>query len=74
MRKKIPWSNSDELEPHELAMKTLAQRYMDSTKLVTDQLITIHRLTGATSGEIVEAVSNKFSIAPPNSRANWRPC
>jgi GTPase SAR1 family protein len=65
MRKRIPWSHSEELEPHELAMKTLAQRYMDSTKLVTERLIEINRLTGATTGEIVETASKKFSITAP---------
>jgi len=65
MRKRIPWSHSEELQPHELAMKTLAQRYMDSTKLVTERLIVTNRLTGATTGEIVEAASKKFSITAP---------
>ncbi len=69
MRKRIPWGNADELEPHELAMKTLAQHYMDGTKLVTDRLIEINRLTGATSGEIVEAASKNFSIAAPLDEA-----
>jgi hypothetical protein len=65
MRKRIPWGNSDELEPHELAIKTLAQRYMESTKFVTDRLIEINRLTGTTPREIVEAASKNFSITAP---------
>ena len=65
IRNKVPWGNSQELEPHELAMESLAQRFMDETRAVTDTLIDINRLTGVSSAEIVEAVSEKFSVDAP---------
>jgi hypothetical protein len=65
LRRKIPWGRSEELQPHELALKSLAQRFMDETKTVTDKLIEINRLTGASPGEIVEIVSENFSVDAP---------
>lgn len=65
IRTKIPWGSSDETHSEELAMKALAQRFMDTTKAVTDELIEINRLTGVSSGEIVEAVNERFSFDAP---------
>ena len=65
VRKKIPWGKKDELQPHELAIESLTQRFMDETKLVTDQLIEINRLIGVSAGEIVETAGEKFSSDGP---------
>jgi hypothetical protein len=65
LREIIPWGDGDALQPHELAMQSLAQRFMDETKTVTDKLIAINRLAGVSSGEIVEKVSESFSIDGP---------
>ena len=65
LRKKAPWGSSDELRPQELAMEALAQRFMGTTKAVTDKLIEINRLTGVSSGEIVETANEKFSFDTP---------
>lgn len=65
IRNKIPWGNTKEMNPHELAMESLAQRFMDETKAVTDKLIVINRLTGVSAGEIVKMADQKFSIDGP---------
>lgn len=65
IRNKIPWGNTTEMDPHELAMESLAQRFMDETKAVTDKLIVINRLTGVSAGEIVKMAGEKFSIDGP---------
>ena len=65
IRKKIPWGNSEEMQPHERAMESLAQRFMDETKAVTDKLIVINRLNGVSAGDIVETTVEKFSIHGP---------
>ncbi len=65
VRKRIPWGNTDKMQPHELAMESMAQRFMNETKTVTDKLIAINRLTGVSAGEIVETAGEMFSIAAP---------
>ena len=44
LRKTIPWGRSKDMTPFELAMQGLAQRYAESTKKVTEELIHINRL------------------------------
>ena len=65
IRTKLPWRSSDESHPQELAMEDLAQRFMDTTKAVTDKLIEVNRLTGVSSGEIVETANESFSFDVP---------
>jgi hypothetical protein len=65
LREIIPWGDNDALQPHEVAMQSLAQRFMDETKTVTDKLIAINRLGGVSSGEIVEKAGASFSIDGP---------
>lgn len=65
IRKKIPWGNAKDMQGHELAMQALAQRLMVETKSLTDQLIAIHRLAGVSSGELVDATSDKFHFDKP---------
>ena len=65
IRKKIPWGKKEELQPHELAMESLTQRFINETKTVTDRLIVINRLSGVSAGDIVETVGKGFSIDAP---------
>jgi len=60
-----PWGDSNALQPHELAMQSLAQRFMEETKTVTDKLIAINRLAGVSSGKIVDMAGESFSIDGP---------
>lgn len=62
---KIPWTQVDQLQPHEQAMQGLAQRFMESTQAVSDELIAINRLSGVTSAEIVQASREKFFVDAP---------
>lgn len=65
VRKSIPWGSSIDMTPFGQAFQSLAQRYAESTKTVTDRLITINRLDGASAAEIVKAASAKLTTAKP---------
>jgi len=65
IRKRIPWGKKEEMQPHELAMESLTQRFINETKTVTDRLIVINRLSGVSAGDIVETVGKGFSIDAP---------
>lgn len=63
--KPFPWGKSDKLNPFELAMQGLAQRYAEGSKAVTDKLIAINRLDGETAAEIVNFANTKLVTDQP---------
>jgi Domain of unknown function (DUF3482)/50S ribosome-binding GTPase len=65
IRNRISWRTAQALQPHEVAMESLAQRFMDETTAVTDKLIGINHLTGVSTAEIVEIASEKFAVDAP---------
>ena len=65
LRNSIPWGKSDDLNPFELAMQGLAQRYAEESKAVTDKLIAINRLDGETVAEILKFADTKLVTDKP---------
>lgn len=54
-----------ERTPFESGMQSLAQRYAEQTKGVTDKLIALHRLDGVSAAEIMEMANGKLAIHKP---------
>mgnify|MGYP001189155948 CR=1 FL=1 len=65
LRKSIPWGNSADMTPFELAMQGLAQRYAEGTKAVTDKLIVINRLGGESAAEFLTIADTKLETDKP---------
>lgn len=65
LQKSIPWGKPDNLNPFELAMQGLAQRYAERSKAVTDKLIAINRLGGETAAEVMKIADTKLVTDRP---------
>ena len=65
VRARIPGGRNMEQTPFESGMQSLAQRYAEQTKSVTDKLIALHRLDGVSAAEIMEMANGKLAIHKP---------
>jgi hypothetical protein len=65
LRKSLSLGKPHNASPLEAAMQGLAQRYAEASKTVTDQLITINRLDGTATAEIMQLANAKLVTDKP---------